>query len=155
MLLDSFFALRYFADMSAKINCNFRLPARTHHAFKEHVRDLDLNFTDAITDMIYYALGLEGEELKKFFLMAQDAHLDFQRRWYKEQTNLFNRLIGMQEAIEKAIKEKLIVEGFKKRMSEPGSLTQIETAFDILENYRLKQISESEAKEELARVTGK
>ncbi|MBA7579658.1 hypothetical protein ES708_21532 [subsurface metagenome] len=134
---------------------NFRLPPRTHKAFKEHVRSLDLNFTDAVTDMIYFALGLQGEDLKKFFIMAQDAHIDFQNRWFKEQNDLFNHVIGMQEAIEKAIKEKLIVESFKKKMTEPGSLRKIETCFDILENYRLKQISKPEARRELASVTGK
>ncbi len=132
-----------------------RLPKRTVDALKKHVRSLDLNFSDAVTASIYFILSLEGEDLKKFFVMAQDARLEFQRQWFKEQNDLFSHVIGMQEAIEKAIKEKLIAESFKKKMTEPGSLRKIETCFDILENYRLKQISKPEARRELASVTGK
>ncbi|MBA7579737.1 hypothetical protein ES708_21613 [subsurface metagenome] len=132
-----------------------RLPKRTIDALKKHVRSLDLNFTDAVTASIYFVLGLEGEDLRKFFVMAQDARLEFQRRWFQEGKELFEHVDGMQRAIEKAIKEKLIVESFKKKMTEPGSLRKIETCFEILENYNKKQITKIEAKKELAGITGK
>ena len=131
---------------------NFRLPERTYRTFRNHVKKLNLNFTDAVTAAIYFVLGLEGEDLRKFFVMAQDARLEFQRRWYEEGTNIFERVAGMQEAIEEAIKKKLIAESFKKKMTEPGSLRKIEAAFEILEDFRQKRIAEVEAKKALAQI---
>ncbi|MBA7484218.1 hypothetical protein ES707_19742 [subsurface metagenome] len=156
--LDSFFVTSYFTDMrhmSATTNINFRLPDRTRYAFKKHVEALGLNLTDALNDLVYFSLGLEGDDLTKFFLMGRDSRFKFQQLWYKKEIDAGNRLWNMQEAVNKAIKKKLIVASFKEQMIERGGLQKIETAFYILEDYRQKRITEIRAKEKLAVVTGK
>ena len=142
-----------FIERTDMFRCNFVFSRKAHREFRRHLeKNCSLKVSEALRAAAFFIMGLDGDDLSKFFIMGQERELAFYEKRNAEREQFFTRVTAMQDAIEAAIERKLLNENFKKEIVKPGGLKKIEAAFGIIEDLNKKTISVKEAKKALAEV---